>query len=181
MKSQWIPKISESNFRGQNSMSCDVLYIIGKLLECKCLKWAWIAHLDIWNTNYDQKKGWESNCYFDSWLEKVGNLPDLLVYRQHATYCWKALDKGYNFSSDHILIQGLFVKLWGSKVVGVPTSVISGLPLWNLGTKSHLDVGPVERCKVYYKGEDGDFPQVRAMVSLVCSCCSWLVLAPKML
>jgi hypothetical protein len=47
------------------------------------------------------------------------------------------------------------------------------------GEKSHLDVGPVERCRVYYKGEGGGFPQVRAMMSLVCLCCPWLVLAPK--
>jgi len=37
----------------------------------------------------------------------------------------------------------------------------------------------MERCRVYYKGEGGGFPQVRAVVSLVCSCCPWLVLAPK--
>jgi hypothetical protein len=35
--------------------------------------------------------------------------------------------------------------------------------------------------RVYYKGESGGFPQVRAMVSLMCPCCSWFVLAPKML
>jgi hypothetical protein len=57
---------SESDFRGQNSMSCGVFYIIGKLLERRCLKWACIVHLDIWNTSYGQKKGWESNCQFDS-------------------------------------------------------------------------------------------------------------------
>jgi hypothetical protein len=34
-------------------------------------------------------------------------------------------------------------------------------------TKSHLDVAPVGRRKVYYKGEGGGFPQVRTMVSLV--------------
>jgi hypothetical protein len=34
-------------------------------------------------------------------------------------------------------------------------------------TKCHLDVGLVVRHKVYYKGEGGGFPQVRAMVSLV--------------
>jgi len=50
-----------------------------------------------------------------------------------------------------------------------------------LGQKNHLDVSPVERCRVYYKGEGGGFPQVRAMVSLVCSCCSWFVLTPKVL
>jgi hypothetical protein len=33
--------------------------------------------------------------------------------------------------------------------------------------KSHLDVGLVERHKVYYKGEGGDFLQVWAVVSLV--------------
>jgi hypothetical protein len=49
------------------------------------------------------------------------------------------------------------------------------------GKKSHLDVGLVERYKIYYKGEGGGFPQVRAVVSLVCPCCSWLVLAPKVL
>jgi len=47
--------------------------------------------------------------------------------------------------------------------------------------KSHLDVGPVESCRVYYKGEGDGFPQVRAVVSLVCPCCPWLVLAPKVL
>jgi len=49
------------------------------------------------------------------------------------------------------------------------------------GTKSHLDVGPMERCKVYYKGEGGGFPQVRAVVNLVCLSCPWFVLAPKVL
>jgi len=53
----------------------------------------------------------------------------------------------------------------------------SGVP----GEKNHLDVGPVERSRVYYKGEGGGFPQVRAVVSLVCPCCSWFVLAPKVL
>jgi len=47
--------------------------------------------------------------------------------------------------------------------------------------KSHLDVGPVESCRVYYKWEGGGFPQVQAVVSLVCPCCSWWVLAPKVL
>jgi hypothetical protein len=44
---------------------------------------------------------------------------------------------------------------------------ISELPLGSPGTKSHLDVAPVERCRVHYKGEGGGFPQVRALVSLM--------------
>jgi len=42
-----------------------------------------------------------------------------------------------------------------------------------------LDVGLVERSRVYYKGEGGGFPQVQTVVSLVCPCCPWFVLAPK--
>ncbi len=45
---------------------------------------------------------------------------------------------------------------------------ISGLPLGSPRTKSHLDVALVESCRVYYKGEGGGFPQVWAVVSLVC-------------
>ncbi len=55
----------------------------------------------------------------------------------------------------------------GPKVVGVPTLGILGLPFGNLGTKCHLDVGIVERHRVYYKGEGGGFSQVRAVVNLV--------------
>jgi hypothetical protein len=54
-----------------------------------------------------------------------------------------------------------------NKITGVPTVGISGLPLENVGTKNHLDVALVERCKIYYKGEGGGFPQVWAVISLV--------------
>jgi len=70
MESEWTPETSESDFRGQNLMACVILYINEKLLERKYLKWACIAHLDIWNTSYGQKKGRESNCQFDSWPKK---------------------------------------------------------------------------------------------------------------
>ncbi len=48
-----------------------------------------------------------------------------------------------------------------------------------LREKSHLDVAFVANHIVYYKGEGGDFPQVRAVMSLVCLCCPWFVLAPR--
>jgi len=133
MESQWTPKISESDLRGQNSMACGVLYIIGKLLKLRCLKWACIAHSGIWNTSYGQKKGRESNCQFDSRPQKVGNRPDLLSCRGRATYFWKALDESYNFALDRTSIEGLLTKLWGSKVTGIPAGGISGLPLGSPG------------------------------------------------
>ncbi len=65
----WSPKrtleFSERDCKCQNSSPRKVLYITGKLLERRCLKWARIAHLDISNTSYGQKKGRESNCQFE--------------------------------------------------------------------------------------------------------------------
>jgi hypothetical protein len=148
-------------------------------LERRCLKWAWIAHLDIWNTSYGQKKGWESNWQFDSRPLKVGNRPDFVACRWCATCRWKDIDKGYNFTLDLILIQGLHAKLWGPKVAGVLILAISGLPLGSPRTKSHLDAGPVGNHIIYYKGEGGGFPQVQVVVNLVSSSCPWLVLTPK--
>jgi hypothetical protein len=58
-------------------------------------------------------------------------------------------------------------KVWVPKVARVPSLGISGLPLWTPRTKCHLDDGPMANHRVYYKGEGGGFPQVRAMVSLV--------------
>jgi hypothetical protein len=127
MESKWTLETSKSDVRGQNSMACGVLYIIKNILERKCLNWAHIVHLDIWNTSYGQKKGRESNCQFDFWPKKVRNRPNLLSCRQRATYCWKALDENYNFALDYTSIRGLLTKLWGSKVAKVPTDTISGL------------------------------------------------------
>ncbi len=76
---------SGNNYRGQNPLVWKVFYIIRNLLKPRCLKWARITHLDIWNTSYGQKKGRESN--------------------RHATYRWKALNEDYNFVLNHISIE----------------------------------------------------------------------------
>jgi hypothetical protein len=61
----------------------------------------------------------------------------------------------------------MHARLWGPKIAKVPTLGISGLSFGSHGTKCHLDVGLLDRHKVYYKGEGGGVPQVQAMVSLV--------------
>jgi hypothetical protein len=71
------------------------------------------------------------------------------------TYRLKALDKGYKFALNIITIKGLHTKLCAPKVMGVPVVGISRFPLGSLGTKSHLDVAPMEKRKIYYKGEEG--------------------------
>jgi hypothetical protein len=78
---QWIPESSEGDFRGQNPLVWITFFIIRKLLKLTCLKWARMTHLDIWNTNYGQKKGQESNWQFDSWPLKAGNWLNFLAWR----------------------------------------------------------------------------------------------------
>jgi hypothetical protein len=60
-ESSKIPKISEFDYRGQNTSLWGVLHVIGKLLKCKCRKWPRMSHLDICSTSYGKKKGRESN------------------------------------------------------------------------------------------------------------------------
>jgi hypothetical protein len=47
MEFRWTLKTLESDLKGQNSIACGILYIIGKLLERRCSKWVCITHLDI--------------------------------------------------------------------------------------------------------------------------------------
>jgi hypothetical protein len=159
LESQWTFKSSEGDCRGQNLLDWKILYIIGKFLKCKCLKWACMTHLGTENTNYGRKKGHESNCQFDSRPLKVKNCPNYLACRWHVTYHWKAVNKGYNFVLDLTSIRVLHTKLWASKVAGVP-----------ILTKWHLGAGPMAKHKVYYKGKGGGFPQIRAVVSLMSPC-----------
>ncbi len=148
-------------------MPWGAFYTIGKVLKCKCRKWPRMTHSDICSTSHVRKKGRESNWQFDSRPLKVGNRPDSLAFRRRATYRWKAFNEGYNFALDLISIGGLHKKLCALKVTGVLAVAISGLPLRSPGTKSHLDMAPMEWCRVYYMGEGGGFPRVRTMVSLV--------------
>jgi hypothetical protein len=109
---RWIPKFSESNCKGQKPLDWKVSYIIENLLELRCPKWACMTHLNTSNTSYGQKKGWKSNWQFDSRPLKVGNRPNFLVWKWRATYCWKALNKGYNFFKPH------FNRRFAHKVMG---------------------------------------------------------------
>jgi hypothetical protein len=140
---KWTSESLENNGRGQNSLHWSITYIARNLLEVRCLKWARMTHLDIWNTSYGQKKCWKSNWHFDSRPLKVRNRPDFLACKWHVTYHWKTFNEGYNFALDFIPIGGLHVNLWAPKVAGVPIVGILGLPLGNPKTKCHLDVGPM--------------------------------------
>jgi hypothetical protein len=161
-------------------MDRGVPYIIEKLLELKCLKQACMTHLDTSNKSYDQKKGQESNWQFDSSSLKVGNLLNFLMCRWRATYCWKHLNKVYNFTLDLISIESLHAKLWAPKVVEVRIVGISGFLLRSPRTKWHLGASPVAKHKVYYKGKVMASPKSGPWWVLWVQICLWFILTPKM-
>jgi len=168
-ESSGTPKTSEFDYWSQNTSPWGVIYIIGNLLKCKCPKWARMGHLDIYSTSYSKKKGQKSNWQFDSQPLKIGNQPDPSVCRQNVTHRWKALEENYKFSLNLILIWGWSKELWPHKISGVQIGIVSGLLLGSPGTKNHSDVGATEKHIIYYMGEGGGFPRVRAVVSQVSS------------
>ncbi len=150
-------------------------------MECRCLKWAHMTNLDIWNTNYGQKKGCESNWQFNSWPLKVENHPDFLVCRWRATYPLKALNKGYNFALDLISIGGLHKKLWPAK--------LRESQLWEF-QDSHLGI-PGQNAiwmwaswrgtKYITRGKVVVSPKFKPWWILWIWVCSWFILAPKVI
>jgi len=127
MESSGTPENSEDDLRGQISLPWRVLYINEKLLKRRCPKWPRIAHLDIYSPSYGQKKGWESNCQFDSRPLKIGNRPLPDVASRSATRRWKAVDESYNFGLELVPIRVRGEKLWPSKVPGLQPGTVSGL------------------------------------------------------
>ncbi len=177
LESQWTFEFLESHFKGQNWLHWRVPYTIEKILEHRYLKWACMTHLGTSNISYGQKKGWKSNCQFDSWPLKVKNRPDLLAHRWHVTYCSKAINKGYKFSLNLILIKGLHKKLWASKFAGVPI-------LGKLRVSRQNDIwvlAPWLGIKNIIKGEVVASPKFGPWWVLWVRVCLWLVCAPKVL
>jgi hypothetical protein len=175
--SWWTPKILESDFRSQNPLNRDVLYIIGKLLEHRCLRWACMTRLDISNTSYGQKKGRESNWQFDFRPLKVKNRLNFLACRWRATYRWKALNKGCNFVWDFISIKSLDTKLWAPKVGGVSTLRILGVGV--SGQNAIWVLVPWLRIEYIIRGKVLVSPKSRLWWVLWIRVCLWFVLAPK--
>jgi len=51
---------------------------------------------------------------------------------------------------------------------GSPAGTISGLHFGSPGNLCHLDIASATSRREYYMGEGGGFPQVRAVMSLLC-------------
>jgi len=148
-------------------------------LERRCPKWPRIAHLDICSPSYEQKKGWESNCQFDSRPLKVGNRPLSDVALKSATWRWKALDKSYNFGSGLIPIRVRGEELWPSKVPGLQPGTVSGLPLWSLGKKRSFECNLSGELQRILYGGRWWLPPSPSRGESSSPSCPWLVPTPK--
>jgi hypothetical protein len=158
-------------------MAWEIIFIIGKPLERRCPKWAHMTHLDIWNTSYGQKKGRELNWQFDSQTTKSQESTRFSCMQAACDIPLESSQRGLQLYFRPRLHRRFARKVMAPQSCGSPNLSDFESPK----TKSHLDVSPVERRGVYYKGEGGGFPQVRAVVSLVNPSCPWFVLAPKVL
>jgi hypothetical protein len=128
-----------------------------------------------------KRKGRESKCQFDFRPLKITNRPELLMCSWHVTYCWKALDKGYNFSLDLTSIKPCTKhyeppKSWKSQFQEFQDSQV-GSP----GTKWHLGAGLVAKHREYYKGKVVVSPKSGPWWVLCVHVCLWFVCAPKVL
>jgi hypothetical protein len=103
------------------------------------------AKLTLW---FPTIKRWESTQL--PWVQVACDIP-LQSSRRRLQFCFRL---HFHRKSAH--------KVMGPQSCGSPN-------IDNFGTKNHLDVGLVERCRVYYKGEGGGLLQVRAVVSFVTS------------
>jgi hypothetical protein len=107
LESPRIPENSELEI----SSHLNVIYVIGKVLKCRCPKWPRMSHLDICSPSYGQNKGRESNWQFDSRPLNVKNRPLPDICSRSATWRWKTLEESYNFGSNLVPIRA-----WGEKL-----------------------------------------------------------------
>jgi hypothetical protein len=180
LESQMVSQISRTQLRGQNSSPWKVLYIIGKLLKCKCLKWVHITHLDIWSTSYGQKKGRELNLPI--WLlpTKSRELTQFPCVQKTCNILlensWQGLQLCLRpYCNQRFALEVMCLLSPGSPYefqdshLGVPRQ--KGIWMW----------APWRAAQYTIRGKVVVSPQVWVMVNLVCPSCLWFVLRPKVL
>jgi hypothetical protein len=132
-------------------------------LELRCLKWACMTHFHTSNTWPKERSG----IKLAIWLLTTKSRESPRFPCVHAACniplksSWQGLER---FFRPHLNQR------FARKFVGIPIVGISRLPFGSCGTKWHLGADPVAMHKVYYKGEGGGFPQVRAVMSLGSLC-----------
>jgi hypothetical protein len=170
LESSGTPECSELDSKGQNTSHWGVLGVVEKVLKPRYRKWPRIGNSDICSPSYGQKKGRESNWQFASRPLKVGNrcLPD--IRSERATWLGKISTRATTSVQISSRSKSAVESYGGSKFresCRDNFGTISGLHFGSPGNLCHLDVGAVECRRVYYMGDGGGIPRVRAVVCLV--------------
>ncbi len=112
---------------------------------------------------------------------KVKNHCDFFLCKWHATYRWKACDKGYNFFLNLILVRGFHTKLWAPKIMEIRNFGNFGTPIWKSWNKMTFGCWSHGQAQsMLYNRKGGGFPQVWAVVSFVNPCLPVVCLCTKM-
>jgi len=156
--------------------------VIGKVSKRRYRKWPRIGHLDICSSSYGQKKGRESNWQFDSRPLKVGNRPLLDLRIEITTWCWKDLNKGYNFGLELVAIRLCSRELRAFKVSGLQSGQFRdnvGTPTWESREKEPFECSPRRALQRILYGGRWWLPLSPGHGESCVSKCPWLVLTPK--
>jgi hypothetical protein len=162
----------KSNYKGQNPWDWNVLYIIEKFFERRCLKWACMT-----NFGYLKHKLWPKErpgVKLSIWLltTKSWESPWLPCVQ---VACHIPLE--ISWWGLQLFFRPHFNRRFAHKIVGFQSCKSPNFG--SLKTKRHLGVDLVAKHKVYYKGEGDGFPKSRPWWVLWVHVCPWLIRAPK--
>jgi hypothetical protein len=162
LESRWTFESWKNDFRGQNQLDLGDPYIIKNLLELKMFEMG--SHDPFGHLKHKLWPKEGPRVKLAIWLltiksQELTRFPCVQVAcNTSLKSSWQRLQLCFRPHPD-----------WRSayKIIALQNRGSPNFGNFSPGTESHLDVGLVERRKVYCKGEGGGFPQVQAVVSLV--------------
>ncbi len=179
LESPWTPEFSKSDYKGQNSLDWTISYIIGNLLEYRCLNglewfiWTLKKH-KLW-----PKEGLEIKLTIWFPTTKSREVPSFPCMQ---VLCYKPSKRswqGLQLCFKPHLNQRFAHKVMHPKVMGVTVVGILGLPLGNPRTKWHLGVGPMAKQNHTIRGKVVVSSKSKLWWILWIRVYSWLVRASK--
>jgi hypothetical protein len=125
LESSGTPANSELDCSSQNTLHWGVLYTIGNVLKCRCLKWPCMSHLDICSPSYAQKK-------LPIWLSTTKSRESTRIWRQQVK-CNTSLESSQRELQDCFKLdpsRRSEQEVMDAQSLGSPNRDSFGTPLW---------------------------------------------------
>ncbi len=142
-------------------------------MKRRCLKWVCMIHLSIWNINYGQKKGQESNCQFDFRPLKVTNHLDLLACRWPCHLLLENFRQWLQLFFGPHLNERFVQKVMGLQSCGSPNFMTPNM--WIPGQNDIWVLALWPNIENTIRGKVVASPKSRSWWILWVCVCSWLV------